>query len=813
MRDIYQRGKELTIFLGDGISHRTPLGFHKTHTPSADGHDFSSSSSSAGEAVDCMRVAEFWDAWRSGRWSRNTGANASSGRRQARPAASALSVFSLLWTLAHDQDRNWPPAELAEPKKADDLRALFEALRMMLLSPWWRRVWVVQEVAVAGEPVTVRLGDASAPWNMLARAARHPSLIARRLTAAARAHHQPPPAAKEQQQHRSRALPPECAKVLDLFASVVSDIDGLRHRWRQGGSATLLSLLYEFGHRDAADERDRVYALLGLATAEYQDAIPAEYSASVKDVYVRTADALLARTGKLALFSGNQTRKNRRDLPSWVPDWSAVIEPGDRARAAVLDLYDEGGSWRSRIVTCEEEYWRDVRDGMRALLEQSQVVSDGRSSGLPSILAEPLRKYRIVLERYYKLSRLRPLLLDIIVATAALQKRCTEIGVASPSLVPFFAHTKVLRGDSMWLSRLLPCAYGNFERNGTHEAPSELLDELRVQLGNNLYEQHREAAEPTAKFAGPRDDALDIESLRLDTVRAVGERMTTWGGSGGNDGRDEDIALQVIREWIYMVFGDPPGGVRPGDRASPVAFARTLVGNLCAVGFEDDRQSPEFVKLSTPAAPHDNDVELTHWFMTNLLPAVERSGRGVAGGHRSVKDFFFFDDDDDETAYRDHGGPTPPEALGHGRPLRPTNDARRFRAAMTLATEGRSLFVTRLGAIGLGPASMRPGDEVHLLPSSHTHMVLRPAPDAPGYLSSPLSPGEPQPEHHFRPLRLIGDCYLDALDAPDSLHKSFWLQRGGVGEGSLPQEILPLFLGPYWRPDLAFLAYYWIRLI
>ncbi|KLU85640.1 hypothetical protein MAPG_04662 [Magnaporthiopsis poae ATCC 64411] len=325
IRDIYSRAVGLTIFLGNGVSHRTPRAFHRSHTPSAAAsHDFSSGGGARGPARDRQVVADFWDSWRNRR--RRTG---------DKPSHRALSVFCLLWSLAYDMSttQTWPPPELLDPGREPDVRDLFEAVRQMLLSPWWNRIWVVQEVAVARGPVTLRFGDASAPWDLLVRAARHPCLLPEPEP-------QPTGEKAQQQQQQGRQLQTEYAKVLQLFARVVRNIEALRTRWLDGGGAPMLSLLQEFGYRDATDERDKVYALMGLASASGPHAIHADYAMSVKDVYKQVALFFLESTPTLAFLTGNQTRKNRRDLPSWVPDWGAIVEPGDRARAAVIDLYD-----------------------------------------------------------------------------------------------------------------------------------------------------------------------------------------------------------------------------------------------------------------------------------------------------------------------------------------------------------------------------------------------------------------------------------------------------------------------------------------
>lgn len=78
---------------------------------------------------------------------------------------------------------------------------------------------------------------------------------------------------------------------------------------------------------DATDDRDRIYALLGVATDEAARQIVPDYTISCHDTYVNTAHVLLEH-GHYDILSLCRAPKRKHNLPSWTPDWSTpLVEP------------------------------------------------------------------------------------------------------------------------------------------------------------------------------------------------------------------------------------------------------------------------------------------------------------------------------------------------------------------------------------------------------------------------------------------------------------------------------------------------------
>jgi hypothetical protein len=255
---------------------------------------------------------------------------------------------------------------------------MFECLRAFVVCPWWARIWVVQEITV-NNTVAVRYGNITTSWQVFVQAANTWSMPQTRELA-----------------HRV-ALEEENIKVLELFENQVSGLERTRRRWRAGGGTSLVRLLQEFSHRQASDDRDKVYGLLSLAKKQQKARIDLDYSGNVLDTYRNTALALIKTEASLACWFGDQRRKNHRNLPSWVPDWSTAFDLGDRNRMEHLDsdCYEANHGWTLTIADTETSYWSAVSIDMERLLDSLA----GQSGRLPESLRPFLSQYIVTLNQ------------------------------------------------------------------------------------------------------------------------------------------------------------------------------------------------------------------------------------------------------------------------------------------------------------------------------------------------------------------------------------------------------------------------------
>lgn len=86
----------------------------------------------------------------------------------------------------------------------------------------------------------------------------------------------------------------------------------------------LSRLLFVERPQSATDDRDKVFALLGLAT----DGLPiqANYHLEAAQVYIEVVHSIIAHTQSLSILTsgGLPESSGKYELPSWVPDWSST---------------------------------------------------------------------------------------------------------------------------------------------------------------------------------------------------------------------------------------------------------------------------------------------------------------------------------------------------------------------------------------------------------------------------------------------------------------------------------------------------------
>lgn len=227
-------------------------------------------------------------------------------------------VSRIVAAAATEQARS--PVNAKQVVKAQDLGGLalleysspaWEALNSLFWRPWFSRVWVIQEVTVA-RGASVLCGPSHCQWWHLTTTARY--IEDHSLTAI------------------TRVDPQTAIKFADLG-----------QRFREGPPHLLLELLSQARDSYSTDDRDKIFALLGIAgDAEYSLLKP-NYKKPLVDVYTTLTKHLIERDRSLDVLSAVEDRQFRlkRDreldkkieglegnelpmnsqLPSWVPDW------------------------------------------------------------------------------------------------------------------------------------------------------------------------------------------------------------------------------------------------------------------------------------------------------------------------------------------------------------------------------------------------------------------------------------------------------------------------------------------------------------
>jgi hypothetical protein len=108
------------------------------------------------------------------------------------------------------------------------------------------------------------------------------------------------------------------------------------------GDRPLLPLLLEARDTFATNDRDKIFAMMGLSEQEASDFVP-DYSLSITEVFVRFSKHHIEKTGTIDILGACEDHSYRlkKELPSWVPDWEV------HAPSMPLSLLDAYASWNT----------------------------------------------------------------------------------------------------------------------------------------------------------------------------------------------------------------------------------------------------------------------------------------------------------------------------------------------------------------------------------------------------------------------------------------------------------------------------------
>ena len=178
--------------------------------------------------------------------------------------------------------------------------------------PWWKRIWTVQEAAVASE-LTYICGHTLIPSEIMMKVA------------------------KSCLRHMGKCCNPFAGGLwsLDLETRMkkIMELEDLRDVGRR---PDFLDVFQMNRYRDATNPRDMIYGLMGLTEGMDENII--RYEATVQATYEQSTLEIINKTGKLDVFSQilgypdwtedayhilqDRWGSGVEKLPSWVPDWS-----------------------------------------------------------------------------------------------------------------------------------------------------------------------------------------------------------------------------------------------------------------------------------------------------------------------------------------------------------------------------------------------------------------------------------------------------------------------------------------------------------
>ncbi|TKW58937.1 Heterokaryon incompatibility protein 6, OR allele [Colletotrichum tanaceti] len=197
------------------------------------------------------------------------------------------------------------------------IQLMAERIRLFAASDWWNRMWIIQEACVARN-LTIAYGRVTMPFTFIVDATENFLQL-------------------------SSLRSKELSQVMTYLADKVNAIDAMRFRGAFGNvtfistTSPLLWLLRRFRSRKSSEPRDKIFALLRLAKDlkkerifQHSDVyIQANYDLDVSVLFASVAYEIILQTGLVWMTTFDLVAKSRKDVPSWVPDWSSdIIAPG-----------------------------------------------------------------------------------------------------------------------------------------------------------------------------------------------------------------------------------------------------------------------------------------------------------------------------------------------------------------------------------------------------------------------------------------------------------------------------------------------------
>jgi hypothetical protein len=173
---------------------------------------------------------------------------------------------------------------------------IWASVKAMFALPWFGRVWIIQEI-VAAPSVMIVCGKWVIDWNDLHLAME---TVDREVQISGQEHSM-------------------LKSGWDPFLSLAAqrEWEARRYRW------SLLMLLEQFRHAQSTLSRDRLFALLGLASDGNENEFEPDYDSPLEEVVLRFARVFVRQNRGMQLLyrAGISSRSNR--FPSWIPDWTA----------------------------------------------------------------------------------------------------------------------------------------------------------------------------------------------------------------------------------------------------------------------------------------------------------------------------------------------------------------------------------------------------------------------------------------------------------------------------------------------------------
>jgi hypothetical protein len=262
-------------------------------------------------------------------------------------ALSLLSLFSRnshLDSLPFFKDPRYPDFNIGI-YPSDLWQGCSKALYAILGSPYWSRVWILQEL-VLGEKIRIYYGRHLLPFGIFLEAERH------------------------LHKHYYGCCYQHCAAIsnnqLSLLYGLVQGllpirrVNNMRQALQKGlGAKVSETLMSGIDFRKTTDPRDHIYGVVGLLKEQEDDPlVRPDYELKVESVFARACFKIIRDSNDLQILSYADRQTFLDTLPSWCHDFgeSAIFNPNP---------YD----WRSFRACAKDEFKLALMSDSKLLLE------------------------------------------------------------------------------------------------------------------------------------------------------------------------------------------------------------------------------------------------------------------------------------------------------------------------------------------------------------------------------------------------------------------------------------------------------------
>ncbi|KAL9077872.1 MAG: hypothetical protein Q9157_003203 [Trypethelium eluteriae] len=234
-----------------------------------------------------------------------------------------------------------------------------------LRRPWFRRVWIIQEVALAPK-VRVQCGKSLISWHQLME---YISLVHYR---------------------RLQFNPfdsPDARHFHPAFFPITMDL--AREKLQKKSGFSLREALRSFQPFGATEILDKIYSVEGLL--QEPSLVEPDYTKSAKIVYQNAVVSIIRSEKKVDVFLDCFQRTKASgipDLPSWVPDWSSIDQVVDNPGSFVT---------QEEVFSASQETFIDRLE----LLEDRELVVSGKIIGSIAELGRQVPTARDLRHRYW----------------------------------------------------------------------------------------------------------------------------------------------------------------------------------------------------------------------------------------------------------------------------------------------------------------------------------------------------------------------------------------------------------------------------